>query len=755
MRLFKNPLFLSVLVITALYVLFAYVLNPPLPASLLLQYMIICSVGVLLVVTFENEMASRFFAPLLVLFGSPKMLPLRFVAFAAVVGGVGYFTYNAVKPSITSPLALRTVHPAPPSSLKAYGKTYDLLSLENPYRVEYDEKSDEYQAIVAEGAELYYQNCVYCHGDLLDGEGHFAKTFTPRPINFQDVGMIAQLQEAFLFWRITKGGPGLPREGTPWDSAMPVWEEMLKEDDVWKIISFLYDYTGFEPRSWELEEKSDTEAPVVVASNELTEEVIDGIYMKRCSQCHGEEGDGLGIAAERMYPAPRDFTLGLFKYKTTDSESEFPSDDDLRNTIRNGLTGTAMPGWKSLLTDAEIDGLIQKIKAFGYWDEETPEDLGLNPIEMGAMPPATPEMLALGKQKFETICAECHGPDGRGNITSGKRLADDSGTRIWPRNLTQPETWRVTMDVQDVFQRLSVGIPSSPMPEHTTALSIEERWATANYVMTLRDKSVPISKGKAVVKAVRVDGALPSDANDPAWDAAPAMTFWFAPNIIKEPRMFTTLNDMVTVRALYNDKDIAMRVDVDDRTYSVPGSDLERAYAMEGIEATRDAIAVQIPAQLTGTNEKPYFRQGDKKNPVNMWVWTAPSVDPADDATAVIMDAKGLDNPPKARADSSALSANGAWNDGQWRVVFKRALKTDAPEDLQFEEGVYTPIAFADWDGVMGEKGIQNSFTAWYWILLEPEENPTKIMGIAIAAAILAALLFIMIAIKARGRLRA
>jgi hypothetical protein len=39
-----------------------------------------------------------------------------------------------VKPSVKSPLELRTVHPAPPSSLKAYGKTYDLLKLQNPYR---------------------------------------------------------------------------------------------------------------------------------------------------------------------------------------------------------------------------------------------------------------------------------------------------------------------------------------------------------------------------------------------------------------------------------------------------------------------------------------------------------------------------------------------------------------------------------------------------------------------------------------------
>ncbi len=756
MGFLKHPLTLAVLVIGGLYAVFAHVLNPPLPASLLIQYMVICTVGVLLVVSFDNKTAAQFFTPLVALFGSPRQKLLRFVAFVAVVAGTGWLTYDMVKPSIVSPVELRTVHPAPPSSLKAYGNTYNLLTLENPYRTEFDEASDEYREIVAEGAGLYYENCMYCHGDMLDGTGHFAGAFTPRPINFQDVGTIAQLQEAFLFWRITKGGPGLPVEGTPWASAMPVWEDMLEEDEVWKIISFLYDYTGFEPRSWELEEKSD--APDVVqaaAGEELDEDAVDAIYMQRCSQCHGEEGDGMGVAAERMYPAPRDFTLGLFKYKTTNADSEFPTDLDLRTTIRDGLTGTAMPGWKTILTDAEIDALIYKIKVFGYWEEETAEDLGLTPIDLGTPPEVTDAVLANGRVQFEKACRECHGDQGRGNITSGKRLADDWENRIWPRNLTQPETWRWSVDAEDVFQRLSAGIPSTPMPEHSTNMSLEDRWAVANYVMTLRDNATPLSKGDSVIRAVRVEGDLPSNADDPAWDNAPAMTFRLSPNVIKEPRLFSSLNEMVTVRALYNTRDIALRVDVDDRTYSVPGSELEQQYMLDGVTATRDAIAVQIPAELSGTAEKPYFRQGDKRNPVNMWYWTAPSVDPELPATTEIRDAKGQDSDPAPRADSSDLTANGTWNAGRWQVVFTRALETQTPQDLQFAEGIYTPIAFANWDGLNGEVGLRQSFTAWYWILLEPVDNPTKTIGLAIFAAILAGLAFIIIAWRARRRFTA
>ncbi|NOX72115.1 MAG: c-type cytochrome, partial [Alphaproteobacteria bacterium] len=558
---------------------------------------------------------------------------------------------------------------------------------------------------------------------------------------------------AFLFWRITKGGPGLPVEGTPWVSAMPVWEDMLKEDDVWKLISFLYDYTGYEPRSWELAES--TAEPVAATKKPakgevLDEDAVDAIYLKRCSQCHGVEGDGKGIAAERMYPAPRDFTLALFKYKTTDANSEFPTDADLRQTIREGLPGTTMPGWKTILNDAEIDALIQKIKVYGYWEEEDPADL--SPIDLGTAPEVTQALLANGRKQFEKACVQCHGDAGRGNITSGKRLKDDWENRIWPRNLTRPETWRVTQNAEDIFQRVSAGIPGTPMPEHATNMSIADRWAVANYVMTLRDTATPLSKGDSVIRAVRIEGDLPTSADDPLWDKTPAITFRLSPNIIREPRLFNSLNDMVTVRALYNEVDIALKVDVDDRSFSVPGSELEQQYALKGVTATRDAIAVQFPTELSGTSEKPYFRLGDRRNPVNLWYWQAPSQQPELPATVEIRDARGQEKPPQARADSSALAARGVWGDGRWQVVFKRALATEQPQDLQFSKGIYTPIAFANWDGLNGEDGLRQNFTAWYWILLEPEDNPTKVIGTSLLAGLLAGFIFLLIAWRARRR---
>ena len=77
----------------------------------------------------------------------------------------------------------------------------------------------------------------------------FVHALDPIPTNFADKGTIAGLRDTFLLWRVSKGGPGMPEEGGPWDSAMPAWEKFLKEEEMWEVILFLYDFTGQKPRA--------------------------------------------------------------------------------------------------------------------------------------------------------------------------------------------------------------------------------------------------------------------------------------------------------------------------------------------------------------------------------------------------------------------------------------------------------------------------------------------------------------------------
>lgn len=765
-RLLAHPLTVVVLVVAGLYVLFAHLIDPPLPRSLLIQFMIFSVIGVLLIATFDDATCRRLFEPIQVLLGAPRLRPWRMLALAVVVLGASALTYGWAKPGLEAPAELRSIHPAPPSTFRAYGRSYEPVRLENPLRKGAPKGSDAYRRIVEEGGELYYRNCVFCHGDHLDGRGPYAAGFNPRPANFQDVGTIAQLQESYLFWRIATGGPGLPREGAPWSSSMPVWHEMLEEDEVWKIVTFLYDYTGFVPQTWKLEEQGAKPAtrvrPEAQAGDEgaadeaqagdegtADEAAIARTYRARCAQCHGPEGEGDGPAAEFLYPKPRNFYLGVFKYKTTHADAEFPSDDDLKKSIRNGLPGTAMTGWRNVLADAEIDGLIELIKKFGAWDDL---EVDLSPIDLGERVASSPESVARGATLFKKACAKCHGEKGRGNVTADKKLKDDWGNRIWPRNLTRPETWRWTRNAEDIFRRVSTGVRGTPMPEHTTNMSVPERWDVANYAMTLRANAVALTTGKTVVRGVRIEGALPSAPDDPAWQRARPITFPLVPNMIKEPRLYYSLNDTVTVRVLFNQAALAVRLDVDDRTYSVPGHEEEVLYRQEGVEPAPDAVAVQFPAEISSTGERPWFRHGDPSHPVNIWYWRAPSEEPAAAEQVTLFDATGPNEPPSPREGPHGLTGSGAWKDGRWSVVLARPLATEDARDLQFEVGRFIPIAFANWDGWAGQRGGRHTLTSWYWLVLEPEERPLLVYGSSGASGLVAGLIFLAAARRQRRR---
>ncbi|MBT3628646.1 MAG: cytochrome c [Rhodospirillaceae bacterium] len=242
----------------AFRIVFDVILGELIPASLLTMYMFFVAAGVFMVFTFTEKGTRELLAPIKALVEDPTKKMLRNIVFVIVPLALGAVIWQVSMPSFEAPVELRSIHPAPPSSVKVFGKRFDLRTLKNPYRVLEKEDPEQFSELVAEGAKVYIANCQYCHGDKLDGAGPYAQGLNPTPINFQDIGTIAQLQESFLFWRIATGGPGLPSEAAPWLSSMPVWQNFLTEEEIWQVILFLYDYTGHRPRSFESGESGES-----------------------------------------------------------------------------------------------------------------------------------------------------------------------------------------------------------------------------------------------------------------------------------------------------------------------------------------------------------------------------------------------------------------------------------------------------------------------------------------------------------------
>lgn len=248
-RVRLNPLAWIAAWAVGLWLVLQFGFTPPVPKSVVQLYLGIVALALLLYVSSDAERAAEARRPLLAFLTERRFTPYL----AALVLLIPALVVTGMWLEATAPPAPpaygRTVHPAPPDQIMVHGQAVDLVRVDNPYRRLETTDPEAFARHVANGRRVYYQNCFLCHGDLLRGAGMFAHALDPIPTNFQDGGNLPQLQESFLFWRIAKGGPGLPPEGGPWDSAMPAWETFLSEEEMWDVILFLYDFTDYHPRA--------------------------------------------------------------------------------------------------------------------------------------------------------------------------------------------------------------------------------------------------------------------------------------------------------------------------------------------------------------------------------------------------------------------------------------------------------------------------------------------------------------------------
>jgi hypothetical protein len=238
-----------------IFVLIRFGFSAPIPSSVVSIYMSIVTGAILAYISSSQDRRAAISGPLVRFMTDTRytvLLAVTVVAIPVLAAANVYVTTNA---PLQPPFFARTVHPASPSEITVLGRKVDLDNGENPYRGLETSNPPEFRKHVEHGRQVYYQNCVFCHGDSLSANGMFVYGLDPIPTNFADKGTIPMLRETYLFWRVSKGGPGLPDEGGPWDTAMPAWEKMLKEDDMWDAILFLYDYTGSRPRAKEEVEK--------------------------------------------------------------------------------------------------------------------------------------------------------------------------------------------------------------------------------------------------------------------------------------------------------------------------------------------------------------------------------------------------------------------------------------------------------------------------------------------------------------------
>lgn len=507
------------------------------------------------------------------------------------------------------------------------------------------------------------------------------------------------------------------------------------------------------------------------------------LYLRHCAGCHGEKGDGQGIAAQYLFPKPRDFRAGRFRLVST--TNGVPTLEDLDAVLQRGMPGSMMPPWKQLSREARraIAEYVMQLRRDGLRedytklvveeDELTKEELAeadvqqdiqehvallSTPGESSQVPEfhaPDSEAVARGKAVYmELKCYSCHGKEGKGD--GAEKMVDAKGYPIRPNDYTRG-IFKGGDDYASLYRRIRYGMPGTPMPS-SSAVKPEQIVDLVHFLRSLSDEktrqAAVLQRKELVVQSVE---KIPTSTDDSQWAT------------IKPTPLQTTplwwrndANPGLEVQAAHDGKTIAFRISWQD-----PTPDLQAVQS----QAFEDAVALE----LYRGDVEPFLGMGSRDAPVDVWFWDADRQEKRDSigdfyANAVVdiypfseknvdtaemnrpgvqtanqpdisLPAKASGNPIvpiSAKSGASTLTAggpgtstfrmpksqlvvaHGEWKDGRWSVLMTRSLAVEsAAEGLSLKSGDRASIAFALWDGSHQERDGKKSITFWQDLILK------------------------------------
>lgn len=479
----------------------------------------------------------------------------------------------------------------------------------------------------------------------------------------------------------------------------------------------------------------------------------ESLYEMHCAVCHGSAGRGDGEASRFLFPPARDFGSGRFRLVS--SKNGAPSDADLMATLRRGIPGSAMPAW-SWIPEEDLNEIAAHVRflaelglsedlaesASRAGEELAPEEAEriasarLTPDQEQEEPPSLPVdpgAYKRGSALFREHCADCHGPDGRGQE---EPRFDEDGTLNWARDL-QVGCLKGGRSPFELACRIRSGMPGSAMPP--TLLAPQDEAALLAYLRELipAGASERLVHRRSTLLARRV-AELPVEPDDASWEAGGEIEVVLAP-LWWHPEAVLA----VRVAARHDGEDVAVRLSWRDRTGVV------RLFTDS---APSDGAALQFSAARSPA----LFGMGAQGEPTNLWHWQALRLEEVAGAEDLIVPVPHLGIPPwpnDARADvpryqrllgrldpsgrvdritvegvrtiqsasriPGEVRASAAWEAGKWSVVFRRRMYCPDTEQVSLLPGTSTQFACAIWNGAAGDHGARKSISIWQELVLE------------------------------------
>jgi mono/diheme cytochrome c family protein len=238
-----------------------------------------------------------------------------------------------------------------------------------------------------------------------------------------------------------------------------------------------------------------TQTPEIAhGGSESSVELGKKVYDKYCVICHGDKGDGKGLVGiiHRVEKNgltwsvyPRDFTVGVFKFRKTPTGC-LPTDEDLLRTIEIGIPRSGMPSHRDVPLK-ERKAVMEYMKTFSKrWNEEEPCD----PITV-KMPKwvGSSASVEKGQKMYEMMkCWECHGYQGRGDGPKSNDLKDDWGDKVLPFDFTSG-TLKRGSSPENIYITYTTGLDGTGMPSYQDSLPEEERWHLDSYTLKLMGRA--------------------------------------------------------------------------------------------------------------------------------------------------------------------------------------------------------------------------------------------------------------------------
>jgi mono/diheme cytochrome c family protein len=299
--------------------------------------------------------------------------------------------------------------------------------------------------LVMDGATLYKDYCLICHGEKGDGNTRVRRGLSSPPRDFTTARAHRELSRERMINSVAHGRPG---------TAMMAFEDRLNEDQIGAVVDYIR-------ATFMAGEGSADRPPEMVRGEQL--------YVRHCAVCHGDRGSGAVWTQSSLNPPPRNFTT---------APRDLLTRERMITSVTYGRPGTAMMSFRKRLSPKDIETVVDYIRAnflgTALPAAETPPTVAQADMSL-PFPHGLRGDAAKGRAFFNNNCFTCHGREGNGQGPRSKFLVPK------PRNFLTDESRR-RFNRPALFKAVRDGVEGSVMPSWGKVLTDQQIADVAEYV---------------------------------------------------------------------------------------------------------------------------------------------------------------------------------------------------------------------------------------------------------------------------------